>query len=519
MINFRDKSRLINGVLSILVVSVLGMLYSKSIADLFWQWDMREEYSHGYLIPVVAAYFIWQRKSQLKRLGFDASWLGFGLLLIAAACYIVGAASVLYVLMQYALVLMLIAFFWVVMGTQAIKVIILPLLMLFFAIPLPEYLDVLLSSKLQLISSSLGVSLIQWCKIPVYQDGNLIDLGSYKLQVVEACSGLRYLFPLLSIGFICVYLFKVALGKKMLVFLSCIPITILMNSFRIGMIGILVDGWGIEMAEGFLHDFEGWIVYMTCLGLLILEMMLLNAVTYPRRTFAEVFSVHVDEDLVTEGVGNAIPTRTSICSAPFLSSVAMLMILAFFTLIRGQTDEIIPQRQSFKDFPLHLGDWQGQQSLLPVDQLKVLKLTDYVLADYRQQEVKAVNFYVAYYASQKRRAAPHSPKVCIPGGGWEITSIERIEVEGQSVNRLMIKKGLQKQLVYYWYQQRGKIVANEFAMKWTLFQDALFLNRTDGALVRLTTQITTDETEQAAEKRLHDFFRDVEPVLDDYIPV
>ncbi|NOT86459.1 MAG: VPLPA-CTERM-specific exosortase XrtD [Methylococcaceae bacterium] len=517
MIKIQDKYPFLGWLLIILVIATLSALYSKSIFDLFWQWDNREEYSHGYLIPVVVVYFMWQQKTQLQYATFSASWLGFLAVLVAALLYMVGAASVLYVLMQYALVLMLIGLLWALIGNQAIKIIILPLLMLFFAIPLPEYLDVLLSSKLQLLSSSLGVWLIQWCKIPVYQDGNLIDLGVYKLQVVEACSGLRYLFPLLSIGFMCVYMFKAALWKRVLVFFSCIPITILMNSFRIGMIGILVDGWGIAMAEGFVHDFEGWIVYMTCLGILILEMMLFNAATRPRRAFSEVFTAFADEP-ATHIKNRTPPLYTAFFTAPFLCSLAVMVMLTLFTLVQRQDTEIIPQRQTFKSFPLRLGDWQGKNALLPADQLNVLKLTDYVLNDYRQQDNKIVNFYVAYYESQKRRAAPHSPRVCIPGGGWEITDIARIEVEGHPINRLMIKKGLQRQLVYYWYQQRGTIVANEFAMKWHLFKDALLLNRTDGALVRLTTSITAEETEIAAEQRLHNLLQAIEPVLNNYIP-
>jgi exosortase D (VPLPA-CTERM-specific) len=513
----QDKHRLLNGFFIVFILFILTILYSKSFLDLVWQWDNREEYSHGYFIPIVAIYFIWQRRAQLQQLNFSASWLGFFLVVIGALLYLVGAASVLYVLMQYSFVLVLIGLLWAVMGSQAIKTIILPLLMLFFAIPLPEYLDVLLSSKLQLISSSLGVSLIQWFKIPVYQDGNLIDLGIYKLQVVEACSGLRYLFPLLSIGFMCVYMFKAALWKRVLVFFSCIPITILMNSFRIGMIGILVDGWGIAMAEGFLHDFEGWIVYMTCLGLLILEMMFINSLTSPKRAFSEVFTAFIDE-VETDTRLSTLPLNRSMFSVPFLCSMFVLVVLTLFSITQRQDLEIIPQRHTFEYFPLQISDWKGKRSLLPIDELKILKLTDYVLNNYQQQGNATVNFYAAYYESQKRRAAPHSPRVCIPGGGWEIAEISRVEIEGYPVNRLMIKKGMQKQLVYYWYQQRGKIVANEFAMKWNLFEDALLLNRTDGALVRLTTQITSEEVANAAEERLQDFFKDVKPILDDYIP-
>lgn len=501
----------------ILVLSTLIWLYGQSIIDLVWQWDNREEYSHGYLIPPVVVYFILQRRNRLQQANFNPAWLGLFCVLLGALLYIVGAASVLFVLLQYSLVLVIIGSCWAFMGGQALKIIIMPLLMLFFAIPLPEYLDVLLSSKLQLISSSLGVSFIRWCKIPVYQDGNLIDLGVYKLQVIEACSGLRYLFPLLSIGFICAYMYQAVLWKRILIFVSCVPLTILMNSFRIGMIGILVDKWGIEMAEGFLHDFEGWIIYMACLGLLMMEMLLLNSLTYPRKTFAETFTA---ADVDTAASLKLKPNSTlsaSIFNGPTSGSAFIMFGLILFTFLRTQEREIIPQRQTFKEFPMQFADWQGNRSIMPSDQLKILKPTDYVLSNYyRGQNRQPINFYVAYYESQKRRAAPHSPRVCIPGGGWEITDISRVLVDGNTVNRLVIKKGLQKQLVYYWYQQRGQFVANELAMKWHLFKDALLLNRTDGALVRLTTPI--NETEQLAEQQLYEFFKDVAPLLGSYIP-
>ena len=108
--------------------------------------------------------------------------------------------------------------------------------------------------------------------ISVYLEGNVIDLGSYKLQVVEACSGLRYLFPLVSLSFIAAYIYHGAFWKKAIIFLSSIPITVLMNSFRIGVIGVLVEYGGPGQAEGFLHDFEGWIIFMACIAILVLEM-------------------------------------------------------------------------------------------------------------------------------------------------------------------------------------------------------------------------------------------------------
>ena len=144
-----------------------------------------------------------------------------------------------------------------------------PLLFLLFMIPLPNFLYNNLSAQLQLLSSELGVAVIRLFDIGVYLEGNVIDLGTYKLQVVEACSGLRYLFPLTSLAFLMAYLFKAAAWKRIVIFLSSIPITLLINSFRIGVIGVLVEYWGPGQAEGFLHDFEGWVVFMSSLGVLL----------------------------------------------------------------------------------------------------------------------------------------------------------------------------------------------------------------------------------------------------------
>ncbi len=170
-----------------------------------------------------------------------------------------------------------------------LKVVFIPLVLLVFAIPMPYFVDALLSFRLQLISSELGTLFIRALGIPVFLEGNLIDLGVYKLQVVEACSGLRYLYPLMSLGFLAAYLYQAPFWQRAIVFLSTIPITIVMNSFRIGMVGVLVNYWGPQDADGFLHMFEGWIIFLACSGLLVLEMTLMSKFLL-RRNFWEVFN-------------------------------------------------------------------------------------------------------------------------------------------------------------------------------------------------------------------------------------
>ena len=145
--------------------------------------------------------------------------------------------------------------------------------------PCPAFIDSIISLQLQFISSELGTLFIRMFGIPVYLDGNIIDMGYYKIQVVEACSGLRYLYPLMSLGFLAAYFFKAPFWERALVFLSSIPITIILNSIRVGMVGVTVNYWGSEAADGLLHFFEGWVIFLACGGLLAFEIYFLARIS------------------------------------------------------------------------------------------------------------------------------------------------------------------------------------------------------------------------------------------------
>ena len=500
-----------------LVFFIIGVLYWEAFVDLVERWEANEEYSHGFIIPFLTLYFIWQKKNKFHNTQFNPAWWGFFLVFVGLVILFIGKSSVLFILVDYSFVMVVIGLIWSMVGGVALKVILVPLLMLIFAIPLPSYIDALLSSKLQLLSSQLGVEFIIWCKIPVFLEGNVIDLGDFKLQVVEACNGLRYLYPLMSIGFICAYMFNTAMWKRVLVFLSSIPITIIMNSFRIGVVGYLVNRWGIETAEGFMHDFEGWVVFMASLALLMIEMLFLARLSRNSHSLAEIFGIIDEVPTHVEEPQQSLLSKYPL-SSPFYASLVLMIAVVILVFFIGNRKEVVLERQPFSHFPLKIGDWKGKKQTLDKDALDVLKLSDYLLTNYRDESGKSLVFYIAYYDSQRKNVVPHSPKLCIPGGGWEISDISRENIEGQPFNRMIIKKRLDKSLVYYWYQQRGQVVANEYIMKWSLFKDALFLNRTDGALVRISTEVYPGENIKNAEERMNKFMLMSKPLLSQYIP-
>ena len=191
-----------------------------------------------------------------------------------------------------------------------------------------------------------------------------------------------------------------------------------------------------------------------------------------------------------------------------------------------EREDIIPARKAFLNFPLQLGKWQGRNDYLSQYYLDELKLTDYAIINYVQPESgSSINFYSAYYQSQRKGAAVHSPKACMPGDGWQITDFGQrnfpdITVDGDplELNRAVIQKGESKQLVYYWFQQHGRTLTNEYLVKWYLFYDSLTMNRTDGALIRLVTSVGNTEDIDKADQRLQTFMRQLVPELQGYIP-
>jgi exosortase D (VPLPA-CTERM-specific) len=499
---------------------VVAALLQSGIAHMVEMWLGREEYSHALLIPVISAYLIWQQREWLLQQEFAGDWLGLWLVAGGALLQLFGVLAAVDVIQQYGLLVVIYGLVVAFMGVRSALRLWAPLLVLALMVPLPEFLLQNFSARLQLISSQIGVWFIRLFDISVFVEGNVIDLGGYKLQVAEACDGLRYLFPLMTLGFIMAYLFNVALWKRLTLFLSTIPVTILMNSLRIGTIGVMVEHWGIAMAEGFLHQFQGWAVFMTSAAVLLLEMIVLARMGRNRRPWREVFGL--------EAAAAALPAsgRPALkVSAPFIVSTALLATFVAGVFLAPERAEAIPRRESFYSFPGQVERWTGRRNVMEQIYLDALKLDDYVIADYFRDDQELVNFYIAWYDSQRAGQSAHSPRSCLPGGGWRITSLEQVAVAGVQVgavplrvNRVQIELGNQKQVVYYWFQQRGRIITNEYLVKWYLFWDSLTRQRTDGALVRLVTPLRAGEEIEAADERLADFAADVVPRLERYIP-
>jgi exosortase D (VPLPA-CTERM-specific) len=506
--------------MGVLTAGFTCALYEHGLNRMLDNWLTRDEYSHAIIIPLISLFFIWQKKDVLERMPFTGSWAGVGVMFAGVILIVLGELSATSVLIQYGFYIVIAGMVLAYTGRAAFRKIWVPLLLLVFTIPLPGLIYQDISQRLQLVSTKIGVWVIKLFGISVHAAGNVIDLGTFQLQVVDACSGLRYLFPLMTFGFIVAYMFKVEMWKRVVIFLSTIPITIFMNSFRIGAIGVTVEFWGPEMAEGFLHDFEGWAVFMACTGILLLEMWILAAIGRSRRPLLEVFGLEFPANTPSEA---SLRQRSS--PAAFVVSALVVVVVSIAAVAAPQRKDVQLARKEFSEFPIDVGNWQGRAERIDRSFVERLDFDDYLFANYAGADEEPVNLYVAWYGSQSKGASIHSPAACLPGGGWQIQRFATHEVPGAVVagqplvvNRVEIQKGDDRQLVYYWFQQRGRIITDEYLLKWYVFWDAITRNRTDGALVRLTGLVRPGENWSMVDERLTRFARVVADDLDDYVP-
>ena len=510
--------------LAIFVVLLLASLplFWIGFVSLFAAWST-PEYSHGPLIPLISLYLFLRelRQSPPVEDGPKDRRAGILLTLLALSLAVLGNLTSIPDIVTYSMILWVGGVVLTIFGWRRGITHWAPVLHLIFMLPLPQFLYWHLTIMLQGISSVLGVWFVKLAGVPVFLDGNIIDLGVYKLQVAEACSGLRYLFPILSFSYLFAILYRGPLWHKAVLLLAAAPLTVFMNSLRIGIIGILVNSYGIEQAEGFLHFFEGWVIFLSCIGILFLMAIALQRLTPNPLPLSDAI------DLDFQGFG-AISARILHIkpSRALIAATVLTAVVAAAWVARPTPDRIDVNRDPFAIFPRGLGEWSGTVQYLEPDIEQVLAADDYINANFSSAEALApVNMFVAYYDKQTDGAGIHSPEVCLPAGGWEIFSLDQKIVDFPAtqygsfeVNRAVIQKGLSRQMVYYWFEQRGARQTNDFTAKINVVYDSLTRGRTDGALVRYVTPIIGGESDAAAEDRLQDLMRRTLEPLPRFVP-
>ncbi|MGC3940437.1 VPLPA-CTERM-specific exosortase XrtD [Roseobacter sp. EG26] len=509
-----------------LAIAILGaaVFFAEGLDALLVAWQL-PEYSHGPLIPILSGLLFLR---QLKEFPIDQGakrnrWIGVLVILAAIGLGGLGRLAGINDIVAYATILWVGGLLLVSFGWSTGKHFWPPVLHLVYMLPLPGVLYYKMSAWLQLISSELGVWFLKLLAVPVFLEGNIIDLGVLKLHVAEACSGLRYLFPILSFSYIFAVLYRGPMWHKAVLLLAAAPITVLMNSVRIAVAGVLADRFGVEWLDGFTHFFEGWVIFITCILLLFLLARIMLFFQPEKMTITEAL------DLDTDGLGQQFARlRLTQPSAAMITTAFMMLAVALsWPHLAPTRGEMTIERESLASFPRRLGEWrqQGPAQRLDPGIANVLGADDYRSVHFTKPGTSSyVEFFVAWYADQSQGGV-HSPEICLPGGGWEIAWLERSDMTQVmnwdtpfDINRAIIQKGETRMMVYYWFEQKGRKIAWDFAAKYWLMVDGITTGRTDGALVRLTTPIERGETEAAAEARLMEMLEETVGPLPRFVP-
>ncbi|MBI1763727.1 MAG: exosortase [Acidobacteria bacterium] len=238
-------------------------LYHDVLRRLVDDWRVDENYSHGFLIPFIGGYAIWTQRRRLAALPVKPQfWLGGVSIVAAVALHLAGVLTGELYASRLSLVISLAGLTLYFGGWAWLRALAFPIGLLLLALPVPSIIFNPLAFRLQLLASDYATRVIQLCGIPALREGNIIELAALKLQVVEACSGIRSLMMLATLAVVYAYFFESQWWRRILLVLAVPPIAVLTNAARVAVTGVLAHTQGAAVAEGFLHGFSGALVFV-----------------------------------------------------------------------------------------------------------------------------------------------------------------------------------------------------------------------------------------------------------------
>lgn len=498
------------------LLGAFSLQYHADFAKLLTKWNS-EDFSYCWLVPFVFLYLVYTKRLFLKRVALRPSITGLVVLFFSGVLYLAGQLGSIETLVYVAIWVAVIGLALSLLGIEVVKNLAFPFLILAFIVPLPPFLNNLFTFNLKLISSALSVKMMRMVGLSVFLEGNVIDLWVTKLQVVDACSGLRYVYPLFLMGFLFAYLFHKKWWERAIIVLGTIPISVVSNALRIAITGYLTLKVSREVADSFFHGFSGWLIFMVSLVFLVILSGLLK-IAKSRLT---------KEVPVKSEKGNTGPDsfRLKDVSQGYVWSASLVFVIFWGLHIAMASAQVTPPRKTFEGFPTVIGEWRGEKSCLSEGILSSLWADDYIKIEFTNTRTgDLLLFFVPYYEYQATRHTAHAPVSCLVGGGFAPRSRTTIARNFPppfgpvKISRIVLEKNEDLILSNYWFQGRGRIILSAYWNKWYLFWDSITRNRTDGALVRLEMPLGKEPDVEAAQSLLDSFTVELMKILPPYVP-
>jgi len=256
---------------------LLVAVYYPILSHLVAQWSTDDDVSHGFFVPLVAGYIAWQRREKLLNMEWKPAWWGIGLLVWGGVQAYLGMLGAELFLQRTAFLISLVAMLLILGGTAVVRELAFPLLLLPFMIPLPTVVYNQITFPLQIFASAVAEKSLDVLNIPVWRDGNILELASQKLDVAEACSGIRSLLSLSFLSLVYAYFFDRKVWMRWVLLFATIPIAIVANSARVTLTGVFSE-IDPSLAAGFFHEAEGWVIFVVALAILVVVHQSFNFV-------------------------------------------------------------------------------------------------------------------------------------------------------------------------------------------------------------------------------------------------
>jgi len=268
-------------------IVTFAFLFNDVVIKLVNDWATDDNYSHGFLIVPISLYLAWERRDALMRAALAPSWFGLLVILGGVALLIAGTLGAELFVTRIGLLAVLSGSILFVLGWNHLRLLAFPLALLLLMIPIPAILFNQVAFPLQLLASRFASGVLSMVGIPVLREGNVIILANTTLEVAEACSGIRSLVSLITLGILLGYFTESRLWVRWLLALATIPTAIFANGLRVAGTGILAHYWGPEAAEGFFHTFSGWLVFAFAFGMVLLLQWIIRRAAPPSGIVAE----------------------------------------------------------------------------------------------------------------------------------------------------------------------------------------------------------------------------------------
>lgn len=486
----------------------LMLLYASVFKELWDLWMTREDYSHGFLIPLIGLYLVKTKWADLVNLPIKpAPALGFGMVLLSLAALVVGVAGGVITLSSVSFIGALIGLTFMLFGTTYGRALSLPFAYLVFMTPVLDVLVEPLHHPLQLLAANVVSGLFAAVGVPTYLDGIIIQFPNGVLEVSVQCSGAGYLISILAIGLPLAFIALHRRRSRLMLLTAALVISILANWARITLIGTVgyITGWGPQV-HGPLHILQGMLVYWIGFGALFAGAWILAKVERGKMMHARRPAM----------VGPISETTPAWHTWRRLWWIALATLVTAIVYLYGYDRGPVAPKESFASLPRTIGQWTmvdgGQAS--PV--VRIPGADEEMVRVYRKGDGSTTGLYLAYLSSQTQgrelvnylTASLHRETV-----GAEIT----IGAESQPVNIGFSGDHQARRPILFWYALNGRAFADRYQAKAATIAQALMHKGSNGALVLIFGESKRDGQEVAVDD-VEQFAQDLVPVLRPYLP-